>query len=215
MDTKDLEELASQLRHPNGEKGIAVANMMNETNIGMTYSSINSLKIQNGHKVLELGHGNCGHLSYLLKHNITYYGLEMSVLMNKEAQHINAAFVSNGQATFSLYDGNVIPFSENYFDRAFTVNTIYFWKDTLAMLMEIYRVLKPSGIFSLTFAEESFMQNLPFTKFGFELYSREKAEVFIKQTPFTIRETIIEKENVKNKIGELIEREYVSIILIK
>ena len=46
----------------------------------MTRQAINSLNILDGEQVLELGHGNCAHLSYVLKHNknVQYYGLEIS-----------------------------------------------------------------------------------------------------------------------------------------
>ncbi|MCH5715331.1 hypothetical protein [Niabella hibiscisoli] len=64
---QELEQLAGQLRQPNGAAGIDVANMMNENNIGMTHHSIDKLELGNGQRVLELGHGNGGHVGYLLK----------------------------------------------------------------------------------------------------------------------------------------------------
>ncbi len=217
MKKEELQAIASQLKHPTGEKGIEMANMMHETNINMTLHSIQNLNIKSGNSILELGHGNAGHVEFIFEQveNLKYYGLEMSELMFQEARQINRNFVSQKQAFFSLYDGNVIPFQDTFFDKIFTVNTIYFWQEPEKLLAEIYRLLKPNGIFCITFAEESFMKQLPFTQFEFELYSTEKVEQLVQKTLFKIlyKETLTEK--VKTKTAELVDRDYTTIVLEK
>jgi ubiquinone/menaquinone biosynthesis C-methylase UbiE len=217
MKQEELQAIAAQLKHPTGEKGIEMANMMHETNINMTRHSIQNLHIESGNTILELGHGNAGHVEFIFEQaeNLKYYGLEMSELMYQEARRINRNYVSQKQAFFSLYDGNVIPFQDNFFDKIFTVNTIYFWQDPEKLLSEIYRILQPKGVFCLTFAEESFMKQLPFTQFEFELYSTEKAEKLIEKTAFKIinKETLTEK--VKSKMGDLVDRVFTTLVLEK
>jgi ubiquinone/menaquinone biosynthesis C-methylase UbiE len=217
MKTEELQAIASQLKHPTGEKGIEMANMMHETNINMTRHSIQNLNIKDGDSILELGHGNAGHVELLFEqtNNLKYYGLEMSELMFQEARQINRNFVSQKQAFFSLYDGNIIPFRDAFFNKIFTVNTLYFWQQSEKMLLEIHRVLKTKGVFCLTFAEESFMKQLPFTKYEFELYSTEKAENLIQKTTFKLvkKETLTEK--IKNKTGELVDRSFTTLVLEK
>ena len=217
MKKDELIEIASQLKLPKGEKGIEMGKMMDETNINMTRNAIQNLRIDHGNKILELGHGNAGHLDYLLKRaaNLNYYGLEMSELMFQEAQQINKNFAAKKLAHFLLYDGNEIPFEESFFDKIFTVNTIYFWQNPEKMLLEIYRVLKTKGIFCLTFAQESFMKQLPFTQYEFELYTTEKAENLIEKIPFKIKYSETLKEKIKSKTGELVDRVFTSIILEK
>ncbi|OXB06299.1 class I SAM-dependent methyltransferase [Flavobacterium pectinovorum] len=217
MEKEELQAIASQLKHPTGEKGIEMANMMNETNINMTRHSVQNLNIKAGNSILELGHGNAGHVEFLLEQaeNLKYYGLEMSQLMFQEARQINRNFVSQKQALFSLYDGNTIPFEEDSFDKIFTVNTIYFWQEPEKLLLEIYRVLRPNGNFCLTFAEEDFMKKLPFTQFEFELYNTEKAQQLIKKTPFKIVYTETQTEKVKSKTGELVDRAFTTLVLEK
>ncbi|MDA6072570.1 class I SAM-dependent methyltransferase [Flavobacterium sp. AC] len=217
MKQEELQAIASQFKHPTGEKGIEMANMMNETNINMTHHSIQNLHIEEANTILELGHGNAGHVEFIFEQaeNIKYYGLEMSELMFQEARQINRNYVSQKQAFFSIYDGNLIPFEENLFNKVFTVNTIYFWQEPEKLLSEIYRVLQPKGILCITFAEESFMKQLPFTQFEFELYSTEKAEILIEKTSFKIinKETLTEK--VKSKTGELVDRAFTTLVLEK
>ncbi|MFH6933643.1 class I SAM-dependent methyltransferase [Flavobacterium sp. FlaQc-30] len=217
MKQEELQAIASQLKLPTGEKGIEIGNMMNETNINMTRHSIQNLNISNEYKILELGHGNAGHVEFLFEQaeNLKYYGLEMSELMFQEARQTNRNFVSQKQAFFSLYDGNKIAFENDFFDKIFTVNTIYFWQKPEELLAEIYRVLKPNGNFCLTFAEEDFMKQLPFTQFEFELYSTEKAQELIKKTPFKIVYTETQTEKVKSKTGELVDRAFTTIVLEK
>jgi len=217
MEKEELQAIASQLKHPTGEKGIEIANMMNETNINMTRHSVQNLNIKAGNSILELGHGNAGHVAFIFEQgeNLKYFGLEMSELMFQEARQINRNFVSQKQALFSLYDGNKIPFEDESFDKIFTVNTIYFWQEPEKLLLEIYRVLRPNGNFCLTFAEEDFMKKLPFTQFEFELYSTEKAQQLIKRTPFKIVYTETQTEKVKSKTGELVDRAFTTLVLEK
>ncbi len=173
----DLKELAKQLGNPEGEIGIEVANMMNTTNIGMTKHAIESLNLYKNDVFLELGHGNCGHLSFLMEQaeNLKYFGLEISELMQQEAINSNQNYIENNSARFELYNGTEIPFDNESFDKIFTVNTLYFWQKPDLLLQEIKRVLKPNGIFALTFADKSFMEKLPFTAHGFKLYNLETA----------------------------------------
>ena len=217
MEKEELQAIAAQLKHPTGEKGIEMANMMHETNINMTRHSVHNLNIKDANSILELGHGNAGHVEFIFEQaeNLKYYGLEMSELMFQEARQINRNFVSQKQAFFSLYDGNNIPFEDAFFDKIFTVNTLYFWQEPEKLLLEIHRVLKPDGNFCLTFAEEDFMKKLPFTQFEFELYSTEKAQELIKKTPFKMVYTESQTEKVKSKTGELVDRTFTTIALEK
>jgi ubiquinone/menaquinone biosynthesis C-methylase UbiE len=218
MTTEDeLKEIASQLNHPNGIKGIEIGNMMSETNAVMTSSTIDSLLISNNDYVLELGPGNGSHLSQILNKcaTVKYVGLEISELMQKEAIKINQNYIDHHQATFYLYNGKIIPFANDTFDKVMTVNTIYFWQNPNEFIKEIYRVTKPNGLVSITFAEENFMKKLPFTKFGFQLYTIEKIEKLIYTTHFKIMNVLSKKEPIKNNLGEFIDRDFVIVTVQK
>ena len=214
---KEIQELAAQFRCPNGSGGVEMGDYMNEANLNMTLHSIDRLNILDNDKILELGHGNCRHLCKALqqKSNLTYYGLEISELMHREAGQINRQFVDNQQASFYLYDGLNIPFADSYFDRIFTVNTIYFWSDPKFLISELYRVVKPQGILNITFGQENFMKHLPVSEFGFTLYNNEKIEQLIATTQFRIIGFDTQTDVVKNKMGNLVHREFTTITLEK
>ena len=213
----DLKELAKQLGNPEGETGIEVANMMNATNIGMTKHTIASLNLDKNDVVLELGHGNCGHLYFLMDQteNLKYFGLEISELMQQEAIKSHQNYIENNSAEIELYKGTEIPFDNESFDKIFTVNTLYFWQNPDLLLSEIYRVLKPDGILALTFADKSFMEKLPFTPFGFNLYSLKDAEELLEKNQFKILKSISQTEQVFSKTNEMVNRTFFTVLTEK
>lgn len=215
MEEKDLKILAQNLANPQGEKGIEIGEMMNATNIGMTLESIKTLLLEDGEKILEIGHGNAGHLKSILDKakELKYTGIDISETMNKEAGNLNKEF--KDQAEFILYEGKKLPFEDGVFDKIFTVNTVYFWENPVDFLNEIYRVLKDSGTFVLTFGQKDFMEKLPFTAYDFRLYNNSELEELISQSHFKRMKISEKEEEIKSKTGnETINRIY-TVLTIK
>lgn len=210
--TEQLKELASQLSKPSGEQGIEVANMMHDSNLGMTISTVNELNIGDNDSILELGHANGKHIAQILDQakNTTYYGLEIAELMKQEAENQKLANTS-----FKLYDGQNIPFEDDSFTKAMTVNTIYFWQKPVELLNEVYRVLKNGGIFCIGFAQKEFMETLPFTQHGFNLYNHEKLQQLVAETSFELVSFTEHVEKVRSKADEMVERNYTVATLKK
>lgn len=215
MEKKDLQIIAQNLANPQGEKGIEIGEMMNDTNIGMTLESINTLLIEDGEHILEIGHGNADHVKSILNKaiNIKYTGIDISETMHQEAIRRNAAF--EYQAGFVLYEGKKLPFQDKTFDKIFTVNTVYFWEQPVDYLNEIYRVLKDNGTFVLTFGQREFMEKLPFTQFDFKLYSNSEMEDTVSKSHFKRMKISEREEQIKSKTSqETITRNY-TILTIK
>src|SRR5690554_1812371 len=116
---QQLKELADQLSHPKGNMGVETGNQMNESNISMTLHSMERLNLNTNEKVMELGHGNCAHLPFLMEKGVIYYGLEVSELMYAEATKMHPAAIAQQRAFFELYDGINIPFETDFFDKIF------------------------------------------------------------------------------------------------
>ncbi len=215
MEENELKILALNLANPQGEKGIEIGEMMNATNIGMTLESIKALVIEDHDSILEIGHGNAGHLQNILNRakKVKYTGIDISETMNKEARKINAEF--SDQTEFILYEGKKLPFEDKVFDKIFTVNTVYFWENPVDYLNEIYRVLKDNGIFVLTFGQKEFMKNLPFTAYHFTLYSNEDLAELVSKSHFKRMKISEKQEEIKSKTGNgLIKRIY-TVLTIK
>ncbi|WP_294278065.1 class I SAM-dependent methyltransferase [uncultured Chryseobacterium sp.] len=215
MEQVELKKLAQNLARPEGETGIEIGEMMHRTNIGMTMESICALLIEDHEHILEIGHGNAAHVEHILDkaQDVRYTGIDISATMHDEAKSKNAKF--GDQAQFILYDGNRLPFEDKTFDKICTVNTVYFWKQPATFLKEIYRVLKKHGTFVLTYGQRHSMEQLPFTEYGFTLYSNDEMEELISGSPFKRMKISEKEEQVSSKTNQkTITRTY-TVLTIK
>lgn len=214
---KEFRAIEGQLKCPAGIEGIEIAKMMHNSNISMTIESIKALKLEDHNSVLEIGHGNCMHLSKILKQaiGICYFGLEISKTMHHEAKRLSEQYFQENDIEFSLYNGENIPFKNNMFDKIVTVNTIYFWINPLLFLREIYRVLVEGGIFVLAFVQKESMRDLPFVMSKFKLFNSQEVKNIIIETKFKLVDIITKTENVKSKIGTLVNRKFTVLTLKK
>jgi ubiquinone/menaquinone biosynthesis C-methylase UbiE len=198
MDLKNLTQeeakaLASQLRKPQDEVGLKVAEFMNEGNRYMSFLAYDAMDFQPKDKILELGFGNgmfIRELALLVKEGL-YAGIDYSDIMVKTAQDINADLLNQNVA---LHEASIeaIPYPDAYFDKIFTVNTIYFWENPTECLTEIRRVLKPHGWLGIGLRTKEKVQHLPFASHGFTLYSQVEAENLVLAHNFKIEKTIYE-----------------------
>lgn len=203
-----LQELAAQLRCPDGDGGVKVGEMMNFTNGNMIAKAIESLNLAFANSVLEIGPGNGSHAKDIISkdESITYTGIDISPLMVEEARKLNAGLEN---VSFQLADGSSIPFGEGRFDKILTTNTIYFWQDAQGYANEIARVLAKDGTVTIGFIPESTMQHIPFAKYGFTLYSIEKVTALMEAAGLEVVSAVTEKEWVTSNSGTQIEREFV------
>jgi len=211
---EDFKNIAKQLSHPEGEYGIKTGETMNASNIGMTNAAIEVLNLRDGDNILEIGHGNGGHIADLLSkaENLKYSGADISETIIAEAKRLNQDFLTNETVNFHLTNGTDLPFADNQFEKIFTVNTIYFWDRPHHYISEIVRVLKPGGKFVLCFADKTFMENLPFTKYGFTLYEIEAVIDLLKNAGFSNGTFEKKTEQIKSNVGLMVERDYYVVI---
>ncbi|WP_256006034.1 class I SAM-dependent methyltransferase [Pedobacter deserti] len=187
MDELQLKELASQLGCPHGDNGLPTAENMAANNQFMISTAISALDLHSNDIVLEIGPGGGAHVAELFTRTnaIRYHAIDISPLMVDLCKQTNSDLVGEGRAEIHLSDGIRIDFPNDMFDKIFTVNTLYFWKEPEAYLREIERVLKPGGMFVLCFAPKSFMETLPFTQYGFKLYENAEVKGLLAGAGFT------------------------------
>jgi ubiquinone/menaquinone biosynthesis C-methylase UbiE len=213
---EELNAIGNQLSCPKGDAGIFMGIKMNNTNISMTIETIKALKLTDGERLLELGHGNAGHLELIMNqaNDINYQGLEISNTMLEEAQRINKHLEDDHSFVFSLYDGQKMPFINERFDKLMTVNTIYFWQNPKGFINEIYRVMKKGGIAILTFGDKDYLKNLPFINNKFTLYDTDAVKEIIDGSMFELEKITLKEEQIESKSGKLVLRKY-SIVSMK
>lgn len=209
----ELQQLAKQLRCPDNNGGLQVVEMMNATNANIINQAIASLQLQADDSVLEIGPGNGSHIKDILNvTDVKYYGADISEAMVSEC---NSRFIDNSNVNVVHSDGNTIPFPDLTFTKIFTVNTIYFWENPIDYTSEIARVTKPGGLLSIGYIPKRIMQNIPFSKYGFTLYSEDAVRNLLENTGFSISDEITETELVTSNSSQQIEREFVIITAVK
>ncbi|MEJ2217581.1 MAG: class I SAM-dependent methyltransferase [Gemmatimonadota bacterium] len=140
--------MAAQLREPSGIAGrLIMGGFFDRTSRRINEHTLDALEIESGESVLEVGFGGGAALESAAARakEGTVVGVELSSVMVRRAERKCRRLVRQGRVR--LYEGNVsdLPFDAGQFDRAYAVNTIYFWADPTGALREIRRVLKENG----------------------------------------------------------------------
>ena len=163
--------IAAQLRNPSGWFGSYVtARLLNRKIIDTTLQLLN---ISQQHHVLEIGFG-CGYSFQRLTHTYrvaAITGIDISPDMVHKAQSNFSREIKQGRLRVQIGDVSHMPFAASVFDRAFTINTIYFWPDPDKALAEIRRVLKEGAVLAISIRSREKMARMDFTKYNFHLYA--------------------------------------------
>lgn len=216
MEEQELQEIARQLRKPDGDFGMQIGNLMNDANLLMNQFAIETVNPSKGDKILEIGMGNGLFVKDILSKepSVNYTGLDFSDVMITEARKINSEWINKKRASFTQADASNMPFDDDSFNKIFTVNTLYFWEDPDATLKEIARVLQPDGYFFQVFRPKTSMEQFPFTKYGFKMYQMDEVKELFEKNNFTINDTFIKKEPMQPGDEEVGIKEYEGEVII-
>ncbi len=217
MDENSYRQLAEQLRQPHGAAGIQTGEWMNRGNVQINMDTLKIVAATAGDSILEIGMGNGFFVKEILQKDssIKYTGADFSEVMVEEAKKINAKWINNGQAIFVFADVAALPFDDASFNKLFTINTIYFWKNPVKILNEIKRVLKPRGKFMLCLRPRRLMANYPFTEYGFRMFDKEEVENLLLQHGFSIVQSIEQQEPDVELNDKMVKMESLIVEAIK
>lgn len=117
---------------------------------------LRALDLQPGQRVLEVGSGT-GHALREAARQIApgrAVGIDISEQMVHLARRLNHVAVGRGEVELRGGDIESIDLPAGAFDRIFSVNCIYFWRDTPAVLEKLAAALCPGGKLVLAFRPE-------------------------------------------------------------
>ena len=196
MDEEKFKVIAKQLRRPQGDQAIEVAQKMNQNNRLMNLQTIKALEVKPNDRLLEIGMGNGFFVKdiFEIQNSIQYHGCDYSEIMVDEARKNNELLVGEGRAEFLIATADKLPFDDQVFDKIFSVNTIYFWEDPEKTLAEIYRVLNTQGRLFLSLRPKSSMKHYPFVKYGFDMFTRAELSTLLSENRFMMTDYWEEEE---------------------
>lgn len=154
--------LIRQLGDPSGPFGRwllrSVYNKSNELNIRR---ALEALGVEAHHQVLDIGFGgglSLAELAPRLSQGGCAHGIDRSADAIDVARRRFATEIDAGRIDVRLGDVGAIPFEAETFDRACTINTVYFWPDLRAAFAEVARVLRPGARFAVCFSSPGSMR---------------------------------------------------------
>lgn len=172
--SKFTEYMGSQFANPRGPAGLCSCAAMNIINRPM-YLLAAELAAQSGaRRLLDVGCGNgCFAGLALRRSSAELWGIDPSPDMLDASLQRNRAAVQSGRAHFSRGNCCSLRFPGGFFDAACSINTVYFWPDTLCALREVRRVLVSGGCFFNLLYTPDYLQKLPYTSSGFRFFTPE------------------------------------------
>ena len=136
-------------RKPVGLGGKIMVAMMNFGHSAMAEWGLRFLQPAPDAMVLDCGCGGGANMKRLLKKcpQGIVKGIDYSTVSVEKARSLNQTAIQEGRCV--VWQGSVerIIFAKDWFDAVTAFETVYFWPDLLRCFREVYRVLKPGGVF--------------------------------------------------------------------
>lgn len=184
--SKVSEYIGRQLGNPHGLIGSICCRLMNKVNNDLYINTVSLLDIHDGDKLLDIGYGNGYLLECIYKEcKADMYGIDISEDMRKEAERRNKRALREGNLHLGIGNCcNLFCYEDNSFKAVTSINTIYFWEDTLKGLSEIHRVLEMGASFYNVIYTKEYLDTVSYTQKGFKKYSKEQFVELGKQAGF-------------------------------
>ena len=173
--SKFTEYIGKQFGDPHGFVGKVCCIIMNVINKRMYLKVVDEVRLSGGEKLLDIGYGN-GYLLQKLykKAKAELYGIDISEDMKTQAENRCKNAKSDGRLFLRVGDCCDLPYDDEMFSAVTSVNTVYFWSDTVKGLSEIRRTLKTGGSFYNIVYTKEFLDKFSYTKKGFRKFSPEE-----------------------------------------
>ena len=179
--------IARQLSKPTGIGANLIFSIMNRQNRPLYDEVIRLLTLSNTDKVLDIGCGNGYMLNILAQqYDCTLTGIDISASIIENASYRNNKFIKDGRMIFDCQNADTMSFADGSFDKAYTINTVYFWKDLDTTMSEVWRVLKPSGLFINTLFSNEKLSQFSHTRFGYKRFTIEELTSAGNNAGFTV-----------------------------
>jgi ubiquinone/menaquinone biosynthesis C-methylase UbiE len=199
--------IGQQLQSPSGLAGRLTGGLMRIVNDKPNRLAVDALQIERFDTVLELGFGP-GHAIEMMAAKASaglVYGLDRSPVMLEQARRRNLAAIRDRRVILYQTGFEALPFADASIDKVLAVNVIYFWRDPVAVLREIRRVLRPGGRVSIYATDAATMRRWKFADpETHHLYGATELAGVLRQTGFPSHEILVDSMRVAAGIQGLV-----------
>lgn len=180
----------NQTRKPEGILGKMMVNGMNSGHARMADWGMSHLKTIQPEEIVELGCGGGRNAGELLKKypQATVTALDYSDVSVKKAAEYNANEIKNGRCYVQRGDVSALALPEEKHDLATAFETIYFWPGLETCFSQIFKVLKPGGLFMIVNESDGTdEESLKFEKIidGMKCHTADDIESALKSAGFS------------------------------
>ncbi|MDM8517670.1 class I SAM-dependent methyltransferase [Desulfobacterales bacterium HSG16] len=151
---------------------------------------------------MEIGFGTGNLIEEMAGHlqNGIIEGIDFSETMVDVAQRKNKKYIDKGKVKIRLGDFNDMPFDDDCFDKIYSVNTIYFWKNPKAGIARIHDILKPGGKLVLGFHDKEQMDKMSLNEDVFRYYSTRDVADLLSNDGLLNKVDIISRKGKQNAL---------------
>ena len=189
--------ISSQFKNPRGIGGVIISIIQNVINKAMYKRAVSLINLQSNENILDIGYGN-GHLLEMIyrKNPVNMYGIDISSDAKDMATKKNKKADSVGQLHLKVGDCCDLPYEDDMFAAVTSINTVYFWTDTVKGLSEIRRTLKKGKSFYNIVYTKEYLNTIKYTQIGYKKFEPEELIEYGRQAGF---ERIELKEIISGK----------------
>jgi SAM-dependent methyltransferase len=167
--------LAAQFACPSGLVGrLLIAPWLDRISGAMNRLALERLDLRAGERVLEVGFGGGALLRAMSRRGAVAAGVDVSPAMVARARGLGVHLAS----------AETLPFEDARFDKAVSVNSLYFWASPDAAFAELGRVLRPDGRLVLCFEPPEELRKWRGHVHGFRLLEVEAVRSLIEAAGF-------------------------------
>ena len=179
--------LARKLGHPSNIAGKGVlAPLWNRRNIALNDVALAKLDLRSDDRVLEVGFGG-GYLLSRIAAVVTegfIAGVDASEAMVAYCRQQLRSSILTGRLNLCCGTAEALPYPTEQFDKACTVNSIFYWNDAPRAISELWRVLKVDGVPAICFTCKESLQSKDFVQHGLALYDADAVREMMASAGF-------------------------------
>ena len=157
-----LKAFFNNTRKPKGLLGRCMVGSMNHAHAALADWGLSHLPETGPTEIAELGCGGGRNIRALLRKYpaATVTALDYSEISVEKAKSVNRKGLQASRCRIIQGDVSCLPFEDGAFDLVTAFETVYFWPGPTESFREVYRTLRPGGIFVQVLAGQGHLPGL-------------------------------------------------------